>query len=81
LKTYAISVAVAASLALYGGASMTGMRFPAIDALLFGYRPGLFFTIMLVLFAIENYQRMQIAQQQARFRSGYDDDDSPPWRR
>ncbi|MCU0705981.1 MAG: site-2 protease family protein [Fimbriiglobus sp.] len=45
-------------------------------------RPGPMMTLWFALFAVDNYQRMQLA----RRRRGYyeppdDDDDTPPWRR
>jgi Zn-dependent protease len=74
----AVSVAVAGVLAAAAIAMWLNIRVPLLDMIPF--RPGPFMTFWLVLFAVENYQRYQLA---TRMRPRYysDDDDVPPWRR
>jgi stage IV sporulation protein FB len=75
----AISVAVAGGLAITAIAMYLNIRLPFLEKLTEYFQPGPFMTFWLVLFAIENYQRYQLA---TRMRPRYyDDDDTPPWRR
>lgn len=77
----AISVAVAGVLAAAGIAMYLNIRVPILEKIAEVFRPGPFMTLWMVMFAIENYQRYQMA---TRMRPRYyddADDDTPPWRR
>jgi len=79
ILTHKISIVTAGVLCAYGIATALHIPVPVIDDILFIYRPSLMMTIWFGLFAYQNWQMLQMYQQQ---RSFYDrDDDSPPWRR
>jgi Zn-dependent protease len=78
---HTVSVGTAGLLCAYGIASVMGIPVPVLDQVLGIYRPSLMMTIWLGLFAYQNWQMLQVYQQQRSFYNRYDDDDSPPWRR
>jgi stage IV sporulation protein FB len=78
---HTVSIGTAGVLCAYGIASVMNIPVPVIDQMLFGYRPSLMMTIWFGLFAYQNWQMLQVYQQQRNFHNRYDDDDSPPWRR
>ena len=80
ILVHTISIGVAGALAAYGIAGLMRVEVPVIDQLLFGYRPSLMMTVWFALFAYENYQMLQMYQQQRNFYRDHDDD-LPPWRR
>ncbi len=43
--------------------------------------PGIYMTIWFALFAVNNYQMMQLARRQRSYDPPDDDTDTPPWRR
>ena len=78
--THTVSICVAGFLALWGILTLTGQRFPAIEALFYGFRPSIMMTMFFALFAFENYQMLDYHKRQRRAYYN-EDDDTPPWRR
>jgi stage IV sporulation protein FB len=77
----AISVAFAGTIAAAAIASHLKLDIPILKRITEFYQPGLYMAFWMIMFAVENFQRYQMA---TRMRPQYQDDyndDTPPWRR
>jgi stage IV sporulation protein FB len=69
-------------LAVYGALLYAGLLPAAVaDVIPTWLRPGTLMTIWFALFAVDNFQRMQLARRQRYYDPPDDDTDTPPWRR
>lgn len=80
ILTHQISIGVAGLLAFLGLAKLFQMQVPGLEPMLAYVPRSLYMTIWFGLFAYQNYQMLQMYQQQRNFYRDHDDD-SPPWRR
>ena len=81
---YGIGFVIALLLAVYGGLSLANALPAAVRETVPRWaEPGLFLTLWFALFAVDNFQRMQLARRQVSYYEPPDDDDydTPPWRR
>ncbi len=76
------SMIVAGSIAAIGAMSLLGIRIPVegqlLKAVVAYISHSLFLTIWMAMFAITNYQMLQLARNRGYY---YEDEDTPPWRR
>jgi len=76
------SMVVAGSIAAIGALSLLGIRIPVegqfLKMVIAYISHSLFLTIWMAMFAITNYQMLQLARNRGYY---YEDDDTPPWRR
>lgn len=78
-----VGFVVALLMAVYGALLYARLLPDAVaDLLPWWIRPGSLMTIWFALFAVDNFQRMQMARRQRHYEPPDDyDDDTPPWRR
>jgi stage IV sporulation protein FB len=82
---HGIGFTIALALAVYGGLCLAQVLPAEVrKAIPRWAEPGIFMTLWFALFAVDNYQRMQLARRQMSYYQSPDDDyddDTPPWRR
>ena len=76
------SMVVAGSIAAIGAMSLLGIRIaveePFLKMVIAYISHSFFLTIWMVMFAVTNYQMLQLARNRGYY---YEDDNAPPWRR
>lgn len=78
-----VGFVVALLMAVYGALLYARLLPDAVaDLLPWWLRPSIYMTIWFALFAVDNFQRMQLARRRRHYEPPDDyDDDTPPWRR